>query len=156
MNEKCIGCERAKVTENGEYKCMFNECLVEKAKNKIVIDHHATNSYSGDINIVEICSSTCEIIYNICETFNYTIPNANQGKLYAGIIADTNNFSVGEISERTFITASKLCSNINRAEIYSTFLASNSLKNMQMLALAIQNLSRVREWMDKYIENRKG
>ena len=115
--------------------------LFERAKTKIVIDHHATNMFSGDINIVEICSSTCEIVYSICNHFNHKISKTNQGKLYAGLIADTNNFSVGEISKRTFEVASNLCENINRAEIYSTFLASNSLKNMQMLAIAIQNLT---------------
>ncbi len=120
----------------GKYSGYFNSACL-----KIVIDHHATNTFFGDVNIVETCSSTCEIIYSICKYFNYSISKSNQGKLYAGIIADTNNFTVGAIGERTFFVASKICQNINRDEIYSTFLANNSLKNMQMLALAIQNLT---------------
>lgn len=115
--------------------------LFASASNKVVIDHHATNNYDGDINIVELCSSTCEIIYSILNYFDYEIPKASQGKLYAGIITDTNNFTVGEITDKTFAIASEFTKNINRDAIYKAFLASNTLKNMQLLSLAIENLS---------------
>lgn len=117
----------------------FSE-LFMSAKNKIVIDHHATNHRCGDINIVEMCSSTCEIIYSILTHFNYQITNENKGKLYAGMITDTNNFTVGNYGKRTFEVASHLIEHINKTEIYNNFLATNSLKQMQLIALAIQNL----------------
>ena len=120
----------------GSFKNLF-----ESANNKIVIDHHATNNFAGDINIVEICSSTCEIIYSILKEFNFNITKENQGKLYAGIITDTNNFTVGEITTKTFSIASEFTQTINRDEIYKAFLASNTLKNMQLLSLAIENIS---------------
>ena len=120
----------------GIYKPLFDNCNA-----KIVIDHHATNNFSGDVNIVEMCSSTCEIIYSILKDYSFTLSNANQGKLYSGIITDTNNFTVGNITPRTFQVASEITPNIKRDEIYKAFLASNSLKNMQFLSLAIQNIS---------------
>lgn len=119
----------------GIYKTLF-----EKSKNKIIIDHHATNNNSGDINIVENVSSTCEIIYKILKHFKFKISEENQGKLYAGIITDTNNFSVGNITSTTFKIASEVNNSINRENIYNNFLANNSLKNMQLLSLAIQNI----------------
>ena len=102
----------------GIYKNLFLD-----AKLKIVIDHHATNNYDGDINIVELCSSTCEIVYNILNSFNFEISKANQGKLYAGLITDTNNFTVGKITNTTFKIASEFTDNINREEIYKAFLS---------------------------------
>ena len=118
----------------GIYKQLF-----EKAKLKIVIDHHETNMYQGNINIVETISSTCEIIYKILSFYKYDISNKNKANLYAGIITDTNNFTVGKITSKTFEIASKFENYINREEIYNKFLANNSLKNMQLLSLAIQN-----------------
>ena len=115
--------------------------LFEGADLKIVIDHHATNQNCGDVNIVEMCSSTCEIIYSILEYFQYEISNKNQGKIYAGIITDTNNFTVGNYNKRTMEIASKCIDNINKVEIYNSFLASNSLRQMQLIAMAIQNLN---------------
>lgn len=119
----------------GIYKSIF-----DSAPNKIVIDHHATNQFFGDINFVEMSSSTCEIIYKILKYFNYEISVENQGKLYAGIITDTNNFSVGNISQETHLIVSEIIDNINQNEIYKHFLQNTSLKQMEMLSLAIQNL----------------
>lgn len=110
-----------------------------KTKLKIVIDHHSTNLMEGDVNIVEEVSSTCEIIYDILKQFKFNISKENQGKIYAGLITDTNNFTVGKINKRTFKIASEVESNINRENIYNNFLANNTLKNMQLLSLAIQN-----------------
>ena len=118
----------------GIYKALFL-----KAKTKIVIDHHSTNNLDGEINIVENVSSTCEIIYSILKSFKYNISPENQGKLYAGIITDTNNFTVGNITPLSFKIAGEFSNNINRENIYNHFLANNSLKNMQLLSLAIQN-----------------
>ena len=119
---------------------IYKELFIN-AKQTIVIDHHATNNYSGNINIVEMCSSTCEIIYSILKHFNYETTKSQKGKLYAGIITDTNNFVVGAITENTFAIASEFTNQINREAIYKAFLANNTLKNMQLLSLAIENLA---------------
>ena len=120
----------------GVYKDIF-----DKSPLKIVIDHHATNNFDGEINIVEICSSTCEIVYAITKEFNYEVSTVNQGKLYAGIITDTNNFKVGAITNRTFKLVGDFAENIDREVIYNTFLANNTEKSMSLLALAINNIS---------------
>ena len=109
----------------GIYKHLF-----KKAKTKIVIDHHSTNIYEGDINIVENVSSNCEIIYSIFKHFKQEISVENQGKLYAGLITDTNNFTVGRITSKTFKIASEFEPNIEREAIYNNFLANNTLKNI--------------------------
>ena len=120
----------------GIYKNLFLS-----AQQKVVIDHHATNNYDGNINFVEMCSSTCEIIYSILKEYGYEISKPEQGKLYAGIITDTNNFTVGNITKKTFAIASEFTNNINREEIYKAFLANNTLKNMQLLSVAIESVS---------------
>lgn len=120
----------------GKYVSLF-----ENSKTKIVIDHHATNNYDGDINIVEICSSTCEIVYSILKYFNHKISTENQGKIYAGILTDTNNFTVGAFGKRTFQIASEIAENIEIDAIYRAFLANNTKKTMKLLAKAIENMS---------------
>ena len=87
----------------GKFKPMF-----DKADLKIAIDHHATNNFCCQINIVEFCSSTCEIIYALTNFFNYNLTAQQKGKLYAGIITDTNNFTVGQVSSRTFSIISQI------------------------------------------------
>lgn len=120
----------------GIYKEVFNS-----AKYKVVIDHHSTNNKSGDLNIVEICSSTCELIYSIIKEFNYNLSKENQGKIYAGLITDTNNFTVGSYGKRSFQIASEICENINTTKIYNHFLANTTLRQMQLIAIALNNLT---------------
>lgn len=133
--ETAIMLDSPNIERLGIYKQLF-----VGANTKVVIDHHATNERCGDINIVEICSSTCEIIYSILKEFGYKISTVDQGKLYAGIITDTNNFSVGEVGERTFKIVCEIVPNINRDNIYKTFLANKTLKNLQLEAIAINNI----------------
>jgi len=119
----------------GQYSELFNS-----AKTKIVIDHHRTNKYQGDINIVNITSSTCQIVYEILKYFKFDISKANKGKLYAGLITDTNNLSVGAMDNKTFKMVSEIIDDIDIHLIYEHFFSNNTLKNMQLLSKAIDNL----------------
>ena len=124
----------------GCYENLFND-----AKLKIVIDHHQTNLFQGDINIVEKQSSTCEIIYEILKHHNYQFTQKDKENIYAGIITDTNNFTVGNFNKKTFEIAGEIVEHIDHEEIYNHLLRNNSLKNMQLLATAIKNISAYEE-----------
>lgn len=113
--------------------------LFEGAKQKIVIDHHASNNYSGDINIVELISSTCEIIYKILETYNYPLTKDICELLYSGVITDTNNFTVGNFNFKTFKMIAEISKQIDPKIIYKTQF-SNDINNMRVLAKAIENI----------------
>lgn len=114
--------------------------LFLNAKTKIVIDHHLTTTKFGDINIIEINSSSCEIVYNIMKEFNFAISNQILGKLYAGIITDTMNFTVGTLTDITYEIASLASKNIDIQAVYDNFLNHHSMINMKLLAESISNL----------------
>lgn len=119
----------------GKYKKLFTNSPF-----KIVIDHHNTNHFDGDLNIVHTTSSTCEIVYLIAKEFNYKFTTADKGKIYAGIITDTNNFTVGNFNSSTFEVVSECIDEIDNTAIYNHFFGKNSLLNMQLLSIAIQNI----------------
>lgn len=119
----------------GKYKTLFTQ-----SKIKIVIDHHATNLFEGDINIVEPCSATCEIVYQILKEFDYKLNKKQFGKIYSGIVTDTGNFSVGTITKETFKICSEILPNINYNKIINHFCNTVSLKNQKLYAIAIKNL----------------
>jgi len=115
--------------------------LFEHAEFKIVIDHHHTNNFDGEINVVEPISSTCEIIYNILKLHKFPISKENKENLYSGITTDTNNFTVGNFNSNTFKVISEIADDINIPKLYEHFLGTNSLKTMQLLSVSINNLS---------------
>lgn len=79
----------------------------EKAKKRIVIDHHITNEGFGDINHVEgDASATCEILYNLMDE-KYIDENVALA-LYIGIIHDTGVLQYSNVKPRTLNTVAKL------------------------------------------------
>lgn len=133
--EACIVLDCPNTDRLGCFKYLF-----DNAAQTYIIDHHSTNLYQAHVNIVENTSSCCEIIYNIANYFNYQLNNQQKGKLYAGIITDTNNFTVGNYSDETFRACSDLSKDIDTQTIYKAFLSNNTLKTMNLLALAINNI----------------
>ena len=133
--DTAISIDCPNINRLGKYSEIF-----EKSKTKIVIDHHLTTTNFGDINIVEITSSSCEIVYNIMNEFNYKISKQVLGKLYAGVITDTMNFTVGTLTDTTYEIASTSSKTIDVQSIYDNFLNHHSLINMKLLAESIDNL----------------
>lgn len=119
----------------GKFVNIFNN-----AKLKMNIDHHDTNSFKADKKFVKTVSSTCEIIYQLFKPYKYQMSNADKGKIYAGIITDTDNFSVGAIAPATFKIVSEIYPYVEHDKIYNHFFCNNSLRNMQLLSKAIDNV----------------
>lgn len=119
----------------GKYTELFN-----MAQHKIVIDHHNTNLRYGQYNIVKYCSSTCEMVYRILCHFKHNFDVEDYGKIYAGIITDTNNLTVGNISYKTFNIVGECYKYADCQKIYKHFFCNNSLKTQKMFSTAVQNI----------------
>ena len=84
------------------------EKMFDRADKKINIDHHISNTGSGDINIVfpEV-TSTCEVIYSLLEypdDLDVDIAKA----LYVGIVHDTGLFRFAGTTQATLEIAGRL------------------------------------------------
>ena len=134
--EVCVVLDSPNLDRLGCFKFLYNN-----ATKTINIDHHATNLAIAQTNIIENSSSCCEIVYNIAKHFKYSLSTEQKGKLYAGIITDTNNFTVGNFDDKTFKICSDITKNIDKKAIYNAFLSNNTLKTMQLLSLAINNIA---------------
>ncbi|MCL2718287.1 MAG: bifunctional oligoribonuclease/PAP phosphatase NrnA [Lachnospiraceae bacterium] len=84
------------------------EKLFERAEKKINIDHHVSNTGSGDINIIfpEI-NSTCEVVYTLFE-YPEGLDEDIAKALYLGIIHDTGIFRFAGTTSQTLEIAGKL------------------------------------------------
>jgi len=101
-----LDCE--KVSRTGDF---FKTKIMEhRNKATIVnIDHHKTNSFFGDINIIDDkSSSTCEILaqYLLDDNADNDLATA----LLAGIVSDTGRFRYSNTTEKTLQIVSKLVS----------------------------------------------
>ncbi|MBE7076522.1 MAG: hypothetical protein E7374_01370 [Clostridiales bacterium] len=119
--------------------------LYKNAKYKVVIDHHDTDDMSGDVNIIEICSSTCEIIYRISKELKYPLSNRQLSLIYSGMVTDTRNFIVGRMNKLTFDIVGEISERINISEISRKFVNTTSWITNQLTAIAINNAELINE-----------
>lgn len=81
--------------------------IFERAKTKINIDHHVSNSGCGDVNIiVPDASSTCEVVYELMDAGK--IDEEIAKTLYIGMIHDTGVFKYSNTSPKTLRIAAEL------------------------------------------------
>ncbi len=75
----------------------------------VVIDHHATNTGYGQINLINTeAPATAQIVHELLAEWGATITTAMASNLYAGLHGDTGGFRYGNTTPRTMVVASKL------------------------------------------------
>ncbi len=98
--------------DSGDLRYAGIDQHVEKLTKKPTIinfDHHATNEYFGDYNIVmDKESSTTAIIYRFFVYNDITIDQDIATCLLTGLVTDTDNFTNGGTTIASLIIASKL------------------------------------------------
>lgn len=83
--------------------------LFERAAKTICIDHHRTNSYYADINLVdEGASSTGEMMFHVLKKLEVPIDPLTAQAIYAAICTDTGGFRYSNTTSVTFQAAAEL------------------------------------------------
>ena len=101
----CLDC--ANYERLGKIDELFN-----KAKYRINIDHHQSNEFYGDVNIVKKgYSSTCELVFDVINEVNLPIDEEISMSLLTGISTDTGRFLYSATTADTLAKASKLVEN---------------------------------------------
>lgn len=101
------------------------------------IDHHASNTQYGDLNLViETASSTTEILYNFFKYNNIPITRNMATSLMTGLIYDTGSFSNAGTSRRALTIGSELI----RLGADMNAIKQNMLKNKSVNALKLWGL----------------
>ncbi len=112
--------------------------IISSLKNRpliINIDHHHTNDYFGEINLVlPEASSTAEVIYKLLHALNFKINPQAANALLAGMLGDTYNFTNPNTKEPTLNMASSL------------LLSGASLKHTSESLLKIKSVDLLISW----------
>jgi bifunctional oligoribonuclease and PAP phosphatase NrnA len=129
------------VFDSGDLNYTGIDELIKKLPNSPIlvnIDHHKTNQFYGDINIVDTEStSTCEIVTRIFEVNKVLIDPKMATSLMTGILTDTSHFSNAATTSRGMEIAGRLVGYGARMSEITKFL----LKNKQLPILKIWGLA---------------
>lgn len=95
------------ICDTNKKELVQSEDVLKLFSNKLIIDHHnkGTGSIKGSIEVInpEI-SSTCEMITNLVEIYDVELDPYYATVLLAGIVLDTNNFTL-KTSKETYYSA---------------------------------------------------
>lgn len=106
----------------------------------VVIDHHKSNSYYGDINYVEIYPACCEVIYNLIKEMNIEIDALLAVPLSAGLLTDTGGLSHPDVKPSTYQMAAELSKIIDIPNVYKMVLGTITKGQFELKKIGIENL----------------
>lgn len=114
------------------------QTLIKKDVTIVNIDHHVTNTYFGDLNIVkEGYSSTAEILYGVLKSLKGTFNRQIATLLYVGILTDTGSFGFDSTKAHTHTVIADLMQfNLPVGDLYREVyevMPKVDLKNFLML-----------------------
>ena len=110
----------------------------------VIIDHHATNSGEGMLNLVLTdAASTCEILALLFEVWNMRPDAETATALLLGTITDTQSFQTAHTSPQSLHVAADLLQCGGRLnEIMRAMLFSKPFTHAKALGLALQRMQR--------------
>ena len=113
----------------------------EKARNKIVIDHHGSNKMYGDINFVNpVAPACCQILLGMFEYMEIDI-NKDIGEcIITGIITDTGGFNYNVTAETFEFAADILRKGVDTSEVYKRVMQTKTKANFELNRLASERM----------------
>ena len=109
-------------------------------KPSLCIDHHVTNPGFADVNYIEDCAATGELICLLYEALGEPISTAAGVCLYTAIATDTGNFAYSSVTPRTFSLMGKVMeSGFDLPECNRLLYRNERLQKLRMTARAVEN-----------------
>ena len=129
-----IVCDAAIILDCGELDRIGKvRRLVSPETFVINIDHHVTNDFFGDINLVEPrASSTAEVLYMLFKEAGRALTRDLAFNLYVGLMTDTGSFRFENTTARTHVICAALMRfGFSVTDIYRKVYASIPYKDLK-------------------------
>lgn len=108
----------------------------------LVIDHHATNSGEGFLNLVMTeAAATCEILGLLAHAWNQAIDAETATALLMGLVTDTQSFQTAHTSPRTLRVAADLLAVGGRLnDVMRSMMYGKPFAHAKALGLAMERM----------------
>ncbi len=112
----------------------------------LCIDHHVTNPSFAQVNYIEDCAATGELICLLYEAFDQPISSEAGVCLYTAIATDTGNFAYSSVTPRTFALMGKVMeSGFDLPECNRLLYRNERLQKLRMTARTVENAKLYRD-----------
>ena len=121
----------------------------------IMIDHHQAPDDYASVTYSDVAmSSTCEMVYNVIDSFNEvaSITPEMATCLYTGIMTDTGSFKFSSTTSRTHrVVAELIDKGAQNMQIHQYVFDANSPARLHLLGTALNNLVILDEYRTAFI-----
>ncbi|MEI6238498.1 MAG: bifunctional oligoribonuclease/PAP phosphatase NrnA [bacterium] len=119
-----------------------SQIVFPKSLKTIVIDHHASNTKFGDINlVVSEAPANTQIVFQLLKALNIEIDHDIAMNLMAGLWSDTGGFQYSQVKKEAFEAAAELS---GIAPDYTRLLFeinnTNTKESLYILGIALNNI----------------
>jgi len=131
----CLSADAADIDRLGEWKPLFLS-----GAERLVIDHHDTNTGFGDVFAINgLASSCCEILFDLFKEINPRLINARiASALYAGLVADTGSFQYANTKALSLVHGAQLIElGALPDEISRSVYESKSYESLRLVAASV-------------------
>ena len=112
----------------------------------LCIDHHVTNPAFAQVNYIEDCAATGELICLLYAAFDQPMSPEAGVCLYTAIATDTGNFAYSSVTPRTFALMGKVMeSGFDLPECNRLLYRNERLQKLRMTARTVENAKLYRE-----------
>ena len=113
----------------------------EKAKMRIVIDHHGSNTMYGDINFVDpVAPACCQILIGMFKYLEIELTKDMATCIMTGIVTDTGGFCHNATSETFEFAADILRLGVNVSEIFRRTLHTRNKASFELNKRAMDRM----------------
>lgn len=115
---------------------------IDKCKKTIVIDHHTSNKYYGDVNyVIPESSSCCQVLYYLFKDWNVLITEDIGESLLTGLLTDTSGFRNNNIDKYSFLMTAELFDlGVDVHKIYYMALSKKTMPQYLLMKMALDRL----------------
>lgn len=112
----------------------------------LCVDHHITNPGFAQVNYIEDCAATGELICLLYEAMDQPISPEAGICLYTAIATDTGNFAYSSVTPRTFALMGKVMeSGFDLPECNRLIYRNQRLQKLRMTARTVENIRLYRD-----------
>ena len=115
--------------------------MVIEGRDIVNIDHHATNTDFGTLNIVDSHAvASAEVAYQLLKAL-HPVSQESAVAFYAALVSDTRNFTTNAMHQGVLLLASELVElGVDIAMVSQQMLHRRSLASLRILGIAINSL----------------
>lgn len=117
----------------------------EGAARTIVIDHHASNTRFGDVNLVDPAAPASAVLCReLLRRLGLPLDQQIATALYTALVTDTGRFQYQSTTPATHLLAAELlAAGVNQYEVAKTVFESNDIGYLRLLADALRRIQQV-------------